>query len=67
MASIKKQRADRLAFEIAANGRPQAPGVAPATLKDIASREAQRPMRGGNADLQHGGIFGDGFKQRELF
>lgn len=36
-------------------------------LKDVLQREAARPMRGGAADLQHDGLFGDGRRQKELF
>ena len=43
------------------------PGVEPVTDKDRIMAAAAKPLRGGDADLQHDGLFGDAKDQRELF
>ena len=43
------------------------PHIPPEDLKTILQLEARAPLRGGNADLQHSGLFGDGHKQGDLF
>ena len=67
MATLKRQRIDRLAFETAANARPQIPGAAPATTRQILDREAARPLRGGNNELTHDSLWGDAHKQLRMF
>jgi len=46
---------------------PTLSAVQQATLAQVLESEAKRPLRGKSADMQHDGLFGDGFKQRELF
>ena len=60
----ERQRAIKALVE---DGPPQLPGVSSASLKAILQREAERPLRGGERDLGHDGLFGDGHRQRELF
>ena len=47
--------------------QPTLSAVQQATLAQVLESEAKRPLRGKSADMQHDGLFGDGFKQRELF
>lgn len=42
------------------------PSIAPETLHAVLQREADRPMRGGAQDLQHGGLFDDAQRQLDL-
>ena len=67
MASLKRQRIGRLAFEAAASARPQLPSAAPATTRQILDREAARPLRGGNNELGYSSLFGGSHLQKELF
>lgn len=43
------------------------PGVSPVTDRARIEAAAAKPLRGGNIDLQHDGLFGDAKDQRELF
>jgi hypothetical protein len=56
-------------FEAGAEGKPQQliPGVAPVTDRERLQAQANKPLRGGNAELQHEGLFGDAQNQKELF
>lgn len=68
MTSLRQQRRVRLDYETLRNDVARAlPGVAPASTKEILEREAERPLRGSNAELSHASLFGDGHKQKELF
>ena len=60
-------KADRLRYELARDAEASLPGVAAAKARDILQREADRPLRGGSADMQHNGLFGDAHKQLDLF
>lgn len=67
MATLKRQRLDRLRFETAASARPQIPGAVPATTRQILDREAGRPLRGGGRDFTEDSLWGIGREQQELF
>ena len=41
--------------------------IEPETLRSILEHEAKKPQRGGDRELAHTSLFGDGHKQRELF
>ena len=43
------------------------PGVKAASMKEVLEREAQRPLYGQDKPLGADSLFGDGFKQKELF
>lgn len=43
------------------------PGVAPVTMKEVLEQEARRPLFGQDKPLAADSLFGDGFKQKELF
>lgn len=71
----RKQQNDfgGLNFEPGAEKKPQSlvPGVAPITDRDRIMAAANKPLRGGNAPMQEGGLFGEGVRagerQGELF
>jgi hypothetical protein len=42
-------------------------GVKPVTDRDRIAAAAAKPLRGGNRDLQHEGLFGDGQRQQDMF
>lgn len=66
--TLRRQQRKRMLHEAAQRlARAHLPGVEPETVRDILQTEANKPMRGPSADLQHGGLFGDGRKQKELF
>ncbi len=43
------------------------PGVAPVTERERIEAAAAKPLTGGNADMQHEGLFGDAKDQADLF
>jgi len=43
------------------------PVIGRASTRHVLQCEAERALRGGDADLQHDGLFGDGFRQKEMF
>jgi hypothetical protein len=43
------------------------PGIQREKLRDVLAKAVAEPMRGGDADMQHDGLFGDGQFQKELF
>lgn len=43
------------------------PGVAKATTRELLESEAKRPLFGQSQPMSPGSLFGDGFKQKELF
>lgn len=43
------------------------PEIQAEKIRDVLAAEAARPMRGGQMDLQHCGLFGDGHWQKDLF
>ena len=47
--------------------RDPLPGVTEKLVQQVLRAEAAAPMRGGDRDLQHDGIFGDSHHQQELF
>jgi hypothetical protein len=64
------RRADRnraLAQKLRLARESTLPTVAPETVAGILRAEADKPMRGGNAELAHTSLWGDAHKQRELF
>ncbi len=65
--NLRKDRQTRLDRGRTLSQSRNLPGVSPASLADVLRKEAERPLRGGDADMQHGGLFGDAMKQRELF
>jgi len=42
------------------------PVIGSAPISNVLQYEADQPMQGGDADLQHDGLFGDGHLQTEL-
>jgi hypothetical protein len=73
-SSARNLRPEPLAIgpnaEAGAEGLPQTliPGVKPVTDKDRAELAATKPLRGGNAPAEEGGLFDtEGPKQQELF
>lgn len=65
-ATHRRERQARLARAAMCLQRPVMPGLQPEAPRTILQAEASAPMRGGNADLQHAGLFGDGQKQMSL-
>lgn len=66
--SARSQQRKRMLHEAAQRGaRAHLPGVEPESVRAILQAEADKPMRGGRADLTHGSLFGDGWKQKQLF
>lgn len=63
--TTKNERRRRLTVA-AARMSGHLPTLERVTVREILDAEARRPMRGGQADLQHGGLFGDAMKQQEL-
>lgn len=43
------------------------PGVKPTTVKEMLEQEARRPLFGQEKPMGADSLFGDGFKQKELF
>jgi hypothetical protein len=66
-ATRGRERQARLARASIRLDRMTIPGVSPETPRTILQAEADRPLQGGIADLQHDGIFGDAHKQQQLF
>lgn len=67
MNARQKERIARLEM---AKIRAQLRGLAfiePATIAEAIKIEASRPLKGGNRDMANTGLFGDAFKQKELF
>ncbi|MGE3247313.1 MAG: hypothetical protein AB7F96_22735 [Beijerinckiaceae bacterium] len=46
---------------------PTLNGVTQETVKDLLQAEADRPLKGGDRDLPHTSLFGDGHRQKLLF
>lgn len=57
----------RARLETSQRFRTSLPGIEPASVREILQHEADQSLRGGRADLQNAGLFGDGRKQREMF
>ena len=64
---LRKARIDRLRAKQILATRPMAPGIEPPTVKQILQSEVNAPLKGGDRDLQHNGLFGDSHKQISLF
>lgn len=65
---MRRQQRKRMLHEAAQRlASAHLPGVEPESVRGILQKEANKPMQGGRADLQHNGLFGDGHKQKELF
>jgi hypothetical protein len=63
------RRTDRnraLALKLRLARESTLPTVAPETVAGILRAEADKPMRGGNAELAHTSLWGDAWKQMEL-
>lgn len=68
MATRKRERQDRLRYQLwLQQSNRTAPGIEPVQVRDVLAAEAAKPLRGGAADLQHNGLFGDSHKQTSLF
>ena len=65
--TIRTERRARLALKVRLAKEANLPTVEAETVAMILRAEAEKPMRGGSNDLQHAGLFGDGWKQKELF
>ena len=65
--AIARKRAVRLGFRALQLSMQTLPTVAPETLRDVLQAEAVAPLKGPARDLQHSGLFGDGWKQRDIF
>lgn len=66
-SSRASERRVRLGFKRLSLGLEGLPNVERETMKNVLRAEADKPMRGGNTDLPHAGLFGDARLQRELF
>lgn len=65
---MRRQQRNRMLHDAAQRlASAHLPSIEPATVRTVLQAEANRPMQGGRADLQHEGLFGDGHKQKELF
>lgn len=66
--SLRRQQRKRMLHQAAQRwADAELPGLDPRKVIEILQFEADRPMRGGNAEPSHTSIFGDSHKQKELF
>ena len=65
--NLKHDRRERLGAAIRLANLPTLATIPRAQVIEALRREARAPLRGGDRGLQHDGLFGDGYRQRELF
>lgn len=64
---IARRRAVRLGFRAMQISEPGFRSVDAETVASLLRAEAEKPLRGGNAELAHTSLFGDGHLQGRLF
>lgn len=66
-SSRASARRVRLGFKRLSLGLAGLSEIERETMRDVLRVEADRPMRGGSADMAHTSLFGDAMLQKELF
>lgn len=65
---MRRQQRKRMLHEAAQRlAHAHLAGIEPEKVRDILQKEAEKPMRAGNAEPEYRGLFGEGRKQKELF
>ena len=64
--AIARRRNVTLGFHALRAGMPNLPEIERERVVDLLRAEACAPLRGGNRDMAHDSLFGDGFKQLDM-